>query len=82
MLLAFIIQGVLFMMAWKKKLKKYAYESSIISVENKQFILDYDSCGVDEKLHMNIQLFENLVKKHFAVTYIEVLPGMRILYYI
>ena len=70
------------MMVWRKKLKKYAYESSIISVNNKQFILDYDSCGVDEKLHMNIQLFEKLVKRHFTMTYIEVLPGMRILYYI
>lgn len=70
------------MMAWKKKLKKYAYESSIISVDDKQFVLDYDSCGIDENLHMNMQLFEKLVRKHFTVTYIEVLLGMRILYYI
>lgn len=67
---------------FKKRLKKYAYDSIILGIDREQFILDYDACGIDEKLHNNIKLFEKLIIKYFTITHTEILPGMIIYHYI
>ncbi len=53
----------------EKKLKKYAHESMVLDVNRNEFILDYDACGVDMKLHAAMDLFGKLIKKHFTIAY-------------
>lgn len=66
----------------KEKLKEYAYKSPLLDEDGICFILNYNACGNDIKLHAIVNLFEKMIEKHFKIIYIQMAYGIAVYYYV